>query len=230
MSQSFNPAERDILVMDVNAGSIAMLKEQHRCPYFRILVIGRANAGKTTILEKVCGVAQGTQPAIFDGHGHKLKANTKEEPIEKSKFKLALKGLFPSKPSVTHLTPSAQVSCKVKHMNLHPLIYNQFQRGIHNIEHQMTYSGSNFIFHDSQGFEAGTSKELEVVWKFIEERSIAAELKDQLHAIWYLISVLCCWMTKLFVGIVYLWTALVLFCPQNLSFSIKEQGKACPIF
>jgi hypothetical protein len=115
-------------------------------------------------------------------------------------------------------------------MDLHPLIYNQFQRGIHNIEHQMTYSGSNFIFHDSQGFEAGTSKELEIVWKFIEERSIAAELKDQLHAIWYLILVLCCWMTKLFVGIVYPWTALVLFCPQNLSFSIKEQGKACPIF
>ena len=41
------------------------LKEQYRCPHFRILVIGRANAGKTTILEKVCGVAKGTQPIII---------------------------------------------------------------------------------------------------------------------------------------------------------------------
>ena len=44
---------------------IAMLREQYRCPHFRILVIGRANAGKTTILEKVCGVEKGTKPIII---------------------------------------------------------------------------------------------------------------------------------------------------------------------
>ena len=44
---------------------ITMLREQYRCPHFRILIIGRANAGKTTILEKVCGVARGTQPIII---------------------------------------------------------------------------------------------------------------------------------------------------------------------
>ena len=93
----------------------------------------------------------------------------------------------------------------------------------------MIYEGSNFVFHDSEGFEAGTSKELEVVWKFIEDRSIANELRKQLHAIWYFILVLCCRMTKLFVGIVYPWTVLVLFCPQNLSSSIKEQGKVSSI-
>ena len=43
--------------------------ERYRCPYFRILVIGRANAGKTTILEKVCGVAKGTNPTINDKNG-----------------------------------------------------------------------------------------------------------------------------------------------------------------
>ena len=32
--------------------------------------MGRANAGKTTILEKVCGVAKGTQPIIiYDENG-----------------------------------------------------------------------------------------------------------------------------------------------------------------
>ena len=44
---------------------ITLLREQYRCPHFRILVIGRANAGKTIILEKVCGVAKGTQPIII---------------------------------------------------------------------------------------------------------------------------------------------------------------------
>jgi GTP-binding protein EngB required for normal cell division len=47
------------------AHDIATRREQYRCPHFRILVIGRANAGKTTILEKVCGVAKGTHPMII---------------------------------------------------------------------------------------------------------------------------------------------------------------------
>ena len=49
--------------------NIAKLRRQYRCPHFRILVIGRANAGKTTILEKVCGVRQGTHPIIYDKNG-----------------------------------------------------------------------------------------------------------------------------------------------------------------
>ena len=49
-----------------------MLREQYRCPHFHILIIGRANAGKTTILEKVCGVAKGTQPIIIHNKEGKL--------------------------------------------------------------------------------------------------------------------------------------------------------------
>ncbi|KAF8334509.1 hypothetical protein F5887DRAFT_892640 [Amanita rubescens] len=119
-----------------------MLREQYLCPHFRILVIGRANAGKTTILEKVCGVAKGTKPMIYDKGGKSASA--------------------------THLTPS-------------------IERGLHDIEHQITYPGSNFIFHDSQGFESGSTEELEVAWNFIEKRSAETELKNQLHAIWYCI-------------------------------------------
>ncbi len=59
------------------------------------------------------------------------------------------------------------------------------KRGIHDIEHQITYEGSNFIFHDSQGFESGAREELEAVWDFIEKQSNAPHLRDQLHAIWY---------------------------------------------
>ena len=75
-------------------------------------------------------------------------------------------------------------------MDLQPLICIKLKRGIHDIEHQITYPGSNFIFHDSQGFESGASEEMEIVWKFIEKRSIAVEKKDHLHAIWYLILAL----------------------------------------
>ena len=45
---------------------VQMLRKHYLCPYFRILIIGRANAGKTTILEKVCGVAKGTKSIIYD--------------------------------------------------------------------------------------------------------------------------------------------------------------------
>ena len=59
------------------------------------------------------------------------------------------------------------------------------QRGIHDIEHQITYEGSNFIFHDSQGFESGAKEEIEIVWNFIEKKLAASKLENQLHAIWY---------------------------------------------
>ena len=65
------------------------------------------------------------------------------------------------------------------------LIGLKCQRGEHDIEHGITYEGSNFIFHDSQGFESGAKEEIEIVWNFIEKQSAATKLKDQLHAIWY---------------------------------------------
>ena len=49
----------------------------------------------------------------------------------------------------------------------------------------MTFPRSNFIFHDSEGFEAGAVEELEKVKKFVDEKSKKAELGDQLHAIWW---------------------------------------------
>jgi len=41
---------------------------------FRILVIGRANAGKTTILRKVCNTTG--DPTIFDPEGNKIESST----------------------------------------------------------------------------------------------------------------------------------------------------------
>jgi len=61
-------------------------------------------------------------------------------------------------------------------------------RGEHDIEDEITYEGSNFIFHDSRGIEAGAVEEMEIVRRFINSRStLEVQLKDRLHAIWYCI-------------------------------------------
>ncbi|KAJ7713071.1 GTP-binding protein [Mycena metata] len=47
-----------------------------KCQHFRILVIGRANAGKTTLLKKVCMSVE--DPEIFDPDGKKIDPNVVE--------------------------------------------------------------------------------------------------------------------------------------------------------
>ena len=37
---------------------------------FRVLIVGRANAGKTTILQRVCNTTE--QPKIFSQDGHEV--------------------------------------------------------------------------------------------------------------------------------------------------------------
>lgn len=44
--------------------------ERARCNQFRILIIGRANAGKTTILQKVCGTTE--KPTVYNDKGKKV--------------------------------------------------------------------------------------------------------------------------------------------------------------
>src|SRR5258707_13707158 len=44
-------------------------------PQFRILIIGKANAGKTTILRKVCNAEPDEKPVIYDAKGRKVKRN-----------------------------------------------------------------------------------------------------------------------------------------------------------
>jgi GTPase SAR1 family protein len=42
------------------------------CPQFRILIIGKANAGKTTILRKVCNAKPDAKPIIYDAEGKEI--------------------------------------------------------------------------------------------------------------------------------------------------------------
>ena len=86
------------------------------------------------------------------------------------------------KRSTDVLNPSAEVKQIATCLQLFLMIP---QRGEHNIEYQLTFSGSNFIFHDSRGIEAGSEDELNVVKEFIQKREQLVDLKDQLHVIWY---------------------------------------------
>jgi len=44
-----------------------------KCPQFRILIIGKANAGKTTILRKVCNVKPDALPIVYDAEGREVR-------------------------------------------------------------------------------------------------------------------------------------------------------------
>ncbi|KAF4565680.1 hypothetical protein EYR40_002251 [Pleurotus pulmonarius] len=111
------------------------------CPKFRVLIIGKANAGKTTILQKVCNTTE--NPTAVDTTGRRM--------------------------SLSLLKPSAG-------------------RGQHDIEQGYVFSGrDNFVFHDSRGFEAGTTAELERAKAFIKKRSSYTHIKNRLHAVWYCI-------------------------------------------
>ncbi|KAJ6619226.1 hypothetical protein B0H10DRAFT_1189429 [Mycena sp. CBHHK59/15] len=106
---------------------------------FRVLILGRANAGKTTILERLTGASIYEAEVWRDG---KLLAGQ------------TIKG--------------------------------QSDRGLHNVDDEIRFrSRPGFVFHDSRGFEAGSSEELSTVRQFVENRSSAVtSLRTQLHAIW----------------------------------------------
>jgi len=42
------------------------------CTQFRILIIGKANAGKTTILRKVCNAKPDAKPIVYDAEGKEV--------------------------------------------------------------------------------------------------------------------------------------------------------------
>jgi GTPase SAR1 family protein len=59
-------------------GALGSAEIRRRCPQFRILVIGKANAGKTTILRKVCNAKADAKPIVYDAEGEKLIVNNAE--------------------------------------------------------------------------------------------------------------------------------------------------------
>jgi septin family protein len=150
---------------------------RERIGRFRVLIVGRANAGKTTILQKVCNTTD--DPEIYDTKGKKVRAMI-----------YATRQAIADKLSVDRCCrreihdQCVYIICLVC---IHALMDDQ--RGHHDITNEMVFkSNSDFVFHDSCGFEAGSAEEFEKMMKFISERVHATKLKDRIHAIWQVTS------------------------------------------
>ncbi|KAJ6471429.1 hypothetical protein C8R45DRAFT_1104396 [Mycena sanguinolenta] len=67
-----------------------------KCSHFRILVVGRANAGKTTLLKKVCNSVE--DPEIFTPEGEKLDLAVVEGSSERGEHDIENQLIFNSNP------------------------------------------------------------------------------------------------------------------------------------
>ncbi|KAJ8581936.1 hypothetical protein M405DRAFT_776961, partial [Rhizopogon salebrosus TDB-379] len=63
---------------------------------FRILVVGRANAGKTTLLQKVCNTTE--KPLIFDGEGNEIDADVVKSSVDRGYHDISNELIFRSNP------------------------------------------------------------------------------------------------------------------------------------
>ena len=49
----------------------------------------------------------------------------------------------------------------------------------------MAKENGRFVLHDSQGFEYGEGENLEIVVDFLKARMGMPNVRDQVHAVWY---------------------------------------------
>jgi hypothetical protein len=141
---------------------------------FRVLVIGRANSGKTTLLQRVCNTVD--QPEVFDGKGNKVC----------DVISIGLEGCL----SYWIITDWRWNREGIVGGDLKTMAYCHVlkcrQRGYHNIENELVFrSNPGFVFHDSCGFETGSVEELEAMKKFVTNRATTMRLEDRIHAIWW---------------------------------------------
>jgi len=72
MSAANQEAQSSIDALPFRQGALDAGKIRAECPQFRILIIGKANAGKTTILRKVCKAKRDAKPVVYDAEGKEV--------------------------------------------------------------------------------------------------------------------------------------------------------------
>ena len=65
--------------LPVRQGALSAEQIHDECPQFHILIIGKANAGKTTILRKVCNAKPDAKPIVYDAEGKKVPTKVRLE-------------------------------------------------------------------------------------------------------------------------------------------------------
>ena len=149
-------------------------KHFDRIGRFRILVIGRSNAGKTTLLQRVCNTTE--VPEIFNAQGERVKYSVTCNP---SNYLCVAIHRLTSRLYRVHWRC---VKCLVGGINY----INFVQRGNHSIEDELIFqSDLRFIFHDSRGFETGSVNELNLMKAFVADRAVTMKLENRIHAIWW---------------------------------------------
>ncbi|KAI6002578.1 hypothetical protein F5J12DRAFT_206031 [Pisolithus orientalis] len=83
-------------VSDYRLGPTQAKRRIDHIPRFRILVMGRANAGKTTVLQRVCNTTD--QPEIFDGNGEKVDTGAVEGSLGRGYHNIEDELVFKSNP------------------------------------------------------------------------------------------------------------------------------------
>ena len=63
--------------LPVRQGALSAEEIRAACPKFRILIIGKANAGKTTILRKVCNAKPDAKPIVYDAEGKEVRTKVR---------------------------------------------------------------------------------------------------------------------------------------------------------
>jgi len=87
MSAASEEAQSSVDAIPFRQGALDAHQIRGECPQFRILIIGKANAGKTTILRKVCNAEPDAKPIVYDGEGEEIQqapAPTKVERLRNS--------------------------------------------------------------------------------------------------------------------------------------------------
>jgi ABC-type cobalamin/Fe3+-siderophores transport system ATPase subunit len=77
MSAAKEEAASSSNVLPFRQGARCAQEIRAECPQFRILIIGKANAGKTTILRKVCNSKPDAKPIVHDAEGKVQHVPTK---------------------------------------------------------------------------------------------------------------------------------------------------------
>ena len=91
--------------LPVRQGALSAEQIRAECPQFRILIIGKANAGKTTILRKVCNAKPDAKPIIYDAKGKEVR----QEP----EIPTMVPTMAPTKVRLGNLTVLAKINYKI---------------------------------------------------------------------------------------------------------------------
>jgi len=73
MSIANNEAQSFDDSLPFRQGALDATAIRRECSQFRVLIIGKANAGKTTILRKVCNAKPDAKPIVYDPEGKEVQ-------------------------------------------------------------------------------------------------------------------------------------------------------------